>query len=455
MALEHRLAEQAAALAELSAAGLPSLGDSSLHEAVVLLGEVRRLVDALGIGVSAEVARRWDATALAARWGARSAADAVSAEGGIDPAEARAWGVVGDAIRIGTALTGEPVAPRRPELATAVASASLPAAALARIATTLDEVDRRAPGRGDALAPILLAEAGRLTPRELGRVCRFAIERADPDGVELREEELRARSGIEVAQLPDGMLRWVVTMDPESAGFLQAAIDARTAPRRRPRFGDGTDPIPNGEPALDEEAVRGAGPDRRTSGRTLARRRLDALVGIARASLRADDGELAGADVTMLVTVSLDALRAGLGAARIDGVDAPISARTARRLAADARLVPVVLGGESEPLDLGRSSRLFSRAQRRALSIRDGGCVWPGCTAPPSWCEVAHVEPWARGGPTDLRNAMLMCPFHHRRFDLDGWSLEHRDRERWLVPPPWVDARRRPRRVGRRERMAA
>jgi 5-methylcytosine-specific restriction protein A len=253
--------------------------------------------------------------------------------------------------------------------------------------------------------------------------------------VPIREEEQRRRSGIRVAHLPDGMLRWIITMDPESAGFLTAALDARTAPRREPRFAAHDDPLENDPAAHDE--------------RTLARRRLDALVSMASESLRHDPGNVAGTAVTMLVTVSLDALRTRLGAAGIAGIDAPISAATARRLAAQAEIVPVVLGGASEPLDLGRSARLFSASQRRALALRDGGCVWWGCTAPPGWCEIAHVDPWARGGPTDLENAILLCPFHHRRFDLDGWTLEAADGERWLVPPSWVDARRTPRRARR------
>ena len=244
---------------------------------------------------------------------------------------------------------------------------------------------------------------------------------------------------MQVSRLPDGMLRWIVTMDPESAGFLTPALDARTAPRREPRFGMDAD--------AGAGAGDGAGPVLPDDGRTLPQRRLDALVGLAREALRADDGSVAGIDVTMLVTIPLEALRSGTGAAWIDGVNAPICAGTARRLAATADIIPVVLGGGSEPLDLGRSARLFSRAQRRALSIRDGGCLWPGCSAPPGWCEVAHVEPWARGGPTDLDNAMLLCPFHHRRFDLDGWGLDVRGGSRWLIPPASVDAWRTPRRL--------
>jgi hypothetical protein len=446
VALERCLVERAAALAEL-VPGVGSCSDEELREVLSRLGAVRRLVDAVGVRVAGEVERRCHEGGLAARWGERSAAALVAGEAGIDAGEARDWCAVGAASAARWSLTGEELMPARPEIAAAVERAALPARALARIVETLDEVDRRSPGHAAALAPVLLAEAPHLAPRELGRLCRFAIDRADPDGVEPREEELRRRAGIVISRLPDGMLRWIVTMDAESAGFLTTAMDARTAPRREPRFGDHIDRVE----AVDEvdEAVE-------VDPRTLSQRRLDALVGIARDALRADAGSVAGTAVTMLVTIPWDTLRTGIGSACIDGIDAPISARTARRLAADAELIPVVLGGESEPLDLGRAARLFSPAQRRALTVRDGGCLWPGCTAPPGWCEVAHVQPWARGGPTDLDNAMLLCPFHHRHFDLDGWTLHQQDKERWLVPPSHIDTRRTPRRVGRRsDRVAA
>lgn len=431
MALGHRLVEQVAVLAAALERGLDVLDEGELRATLATLGAVHRLVDAAGVTIAGDVARRCDDDGMSDRWAERSAVAIVAGEAGVDVVAARAWCEVGSAVRPRRGIRGDALPARRSELGSAVEAAAMSAATLARIASTLDEVDERAPGHGATLMPILLAQARVLTVRELARVCRFAIEHADPEGVELREDERRRRRGVLVSHFPDGMLRWVATMDPESAGFLTAALDARTAPRREPRV---------------EVTTAEVDPDRKDD-RTLAQRRLDALVGMARTALRSDEGEVAGVDVTMLVTVPLEGLRTGIGAAEIEGVDAPISARTARRLAATARIVPLVLGAESEPLDLGRSARLFSRAQRRTMSRRDGGCLWPGCTAPPGWCEVAHLEAWARGGPTDLANGILLCPFHHRRFDRDGWRLEQDGARRWLVPPAWVDASRRRRAV--------
>jgi hypothetical protein len=84
------------------------------------------------------------------------------------------------------------------------------------------------------------------------------------------------------------------------------------------------------------------------------------------------------------------------------------------------------------------------------MATRDGGCLWPGCTAPPSWCEAAHRLPWYDDHPTNLDNGLLLCNYHHHRYDNDGWSMAW-DSEGipWFVPPLHVDVRQRPRAGGR------
>ncbi len=107
--------------------------------------------------------------------------------------------------------------------------------------------------------------------------------------------------------------------------------------------------------------------------------------------------------VTMIVRVNLNDLRTGTGTADIDGIDTPVTASTARRLAADANVIPLVLGGNSEVLDLGRKQRLFSPAQKLAFAERDGGCAWTGCPHPPAYTQAHHIRWWDRDvGRTDL-----------------------------------------------------
>ena len=116
---------------------------------------------------------------------------------------------------------------------------------------------------------------------------------------------------------------------------------------------------------------------------------------------------------TVVVTMTLETLTGGLAAATLDTGDR-IAAHTARRLACEAGIVPVVLGGRREVLDVGRRKRLFTRAQRIALATRDKGCTAAGCRTAAWFCHAHHDRPWATGGTTDLTNGRLLCPTHHR-----------------------------------------
>ncbi len=116
----------------------------------------------------------------------------------------------------------------------------------------------------------------------------------------------------------------------------------------------------------------------------------------------------------MIVTNDFDRLRDGLGVALVG--DTPITAGDVRRLACSAKLLPAVLGGSAEILDMGRSRRLFSPAQRKAMAIRDVTCRAEGCEIPAAWCEAHHAaQPWNRGGQTDLADGLLLCSWHHHR----------------------------------------
>uniref|UniRef100_UPI0026339044 HNH endonuclease signature motif containing protein n=2 Tax=uncultured Nocardioides sp. TaxID=198441 RepID=UPI0026339044 len=110
---------------------------------------------------------------------------------------------------------------------------------------------------------------------------------------------------------------------------------------------------------------------------------------------------------------TVETLAGGLAAATLDTGDR-IAAHTARRLACEAGIIPVVLGGRREVLDQGRRKRLFTRAQRIALATRDRGCTAAGCHTAAWFCHAHHDHPWATGGTTDLTNGRLLCPTHHR-----------------------------------------
>ena len=104
--------------------------------------------------------------------------------------------------------------------------------------------------------------------------------------------------------------------------------------------------------------------------------------------------------------------------------------------AAATRLPPTLGGAPTQPLEVGRTSRVVTPAQRAALVVRDGGCAVAGCDRPPAWCEAHHLRHWLHGGPTDLANLALLCRAHHRAVHEGGWRLARDPDGRLTATPP-------------------
>jgi hypothetical protein len=138
--------------------------------------------------------------------------------------------------------------------------------------------------------------------------------------------------------------------------------------------------------------------------RAIQERHADALIELCDRARAADDfPTTAGEPPHLTVTIDWDALRTGLGTAVLD-YGQLISANDAHRLACDCKLIPVVLGSDSEPLDVGRAMRTVPLGIRRALVARDGGCSFPGCDRPPGLCAAHHVRHWIDLGETKVGN---------------------------------------------------
>ncbi len=128
------------------------------------------------------------------------------------------------------------------------------------------------------------------------------------------------------------------------------------------------------------------------------------------------------------------------------GWGGPVTAESARRIACDAQLIPVLLGGGGQPLDVGRASYSIPTGIRRALIARDRGCAFPGCDRPPAWCDGHHIRHWADGGPTAITNLVLLCGHHHRTVHHHGWQTRIVHGQPQFLPPPWIDPTQTPRR---------
>ena len=98
-------------------------------------------------------------------------------------------------------------------------------------------------------------------------------------------------------------------------------------------------------------------------------------------------------------------------------------------------LIPMLHRNHTEILDMGRTVRLATPAQRKALLVRSAGtCEWPGCTIPHNWCDAHHLHHWEHQGPTDLANLALVCNHHHKRF--------HRAHYTGLITPTGLEVLR-------------
>ncbi|TXG92112.1 HNH endonuclease [Rhodococcus rhodnii] len=194
-------------------------------------------------------------------------------------------------------------------------------------------------------------------------------------------------------------------------------------------------------------------PDRRSP----RKRRADALVEVCRRFL---DSGVAGMEagekphVTVLIHQrDLQGQPAGPAekthrsiTALLDGIGLPwtpwgatLTPETARAVACDAQVTPIVIDDNGVPLSMGRTTRLVTPAQRRALTVRDRGCAFPNCTVPSSWCEAHHITHWADGGPTDLDNMVLLCGSHHRHVHHSDWTITSTPRGRPTFTPPGVE----------------
>jgi hypothetical protein len=239
---------------------------------------------------------------------------------------------------------------------------------------------------------------------------------------EARQDRLNRERYLVFTDLPDGAVKLDGRLDPVTAAPIRAALEGMVKDAFRRRR--------DGDPLAE---------DRRSNGQV----RADALAILARHMLGCDDAPVHHATTKVVVRMTLEQLVEGAGVAHVDG-SAAIPASQVRTAAVDAGYIPVVLGGESLPLDVGRTKRRFTQGQVTGLLERDGGCAM--CGAPPSHCEAHHIDWWDRdGGRTDLSNGVMLCVACHHTVHRDRWEIDASNDEVWFRPPESIDAHRAPR----------
>jgi hypothetical protein len=241
---------------------------------------------------------------------------------------------------------------------------------------------------------------------ELRKLCRVAWHVANPDGFFKEAEADFTRRYFHLNQMPDGMFAVDGQLDPVSGAALKTAVDVLAKP--------------NG--AEDE--------------RTAKQRRADAVGELAMHAM--DQGTLPrrhSVKPHINLTTTLEGLKGELGVPPADlDLSLPISIRTAERLACDCTISRVLLA-DSQVIDVGRATRTVSAPTARALRVRDKCCRFPGCDRPVNFCSPHHIKFWARGGPGNLPNLLLLCYFHHRLVHEGGWQVVRVGREFQFLPP--------------------
>ena len=234
--------------------------------------------------------------------------------------------------------------------------------------------------------------------RMLDKVNKELADKHEADQLDEDEKRAQTETWLTMHDNGDGTVAGRFVIPELQAQMLRTALERLSAPRRHSVNKDGQ--------PVEDETLPGHGMSLNWSERLGAAftELLEHLPGDGHGAVNA----------TLLVHIDYRHLLDQVGSARLD-TGIAISPGQARRLACGAGIVPAVLGGDSEVLDLGRLKRLHTPAQRRALSVRYDSCAAEGCDRPFAWCEIHHPDAWADGGVTSMHNGRPLCGHHHHR----------------------------------------
>jgi hypothetical protein len=416
LACAHRLLGQA--LDAVRAAVGPGAGDGELVSVLGLCEGVVRQLDRVTVDAVAALERR----GVFAERGYKSTAGALGDLLGWERYEARRRTLAAEYVTARVGLDGTVSPARLPATAGVFAAggASLRhVEAVARVLGTA-AAGRLSPGQWAGVEEQLAAKAETYTPSELQQWGSALVELLDQDGAEPDDRPPAQVNELYLTRNASGGGRLKGRFD-DAAMFdaIAAVIDAKAKP-------------------LTRDDVRSAG-----------ERQAEALADVCGYVLNHAPTsvlpECGGHRPHLNVLVRLEDLQNRARAACLD-FGGTVSPESLRMLACDAAVVPIVMNGKGQPLDVGRATRTIPDGLRRAVAARDRGCAHPGCGRPVSWTECHHIIPWECGGETKLSNLVNLCRVHHRLIHSTEWVVRIRDGLPEFIPPPWIDPAQRPRR---------
>ncbi|MBG6225899.1 hypothetical protein IWX63_002482 [Arthrobacter sp. CAN_A2] len=393
--------------------------------------------------------------------GSRNCTDFLRATLGISRAEAKRRLTLADLVLPRTSPTGAPVPARLTALGAAVTSGSISGRAATVVAQAVQRVDSFAtPQQLESMEHHLTRQAMEADEDILRVLARRWEGVLDQDGQEPKEKVLRARQGVFFRGRRHGLHFLEIGATDEQFELLATVMNSTANPRGAAGRTGGPTPdlAPGATDASGASDVRGA-PGTLDADDT---RILAAGLGLDEGRIPSDDPPAATRAQTLLdglvtackVTLSTAALPSAgghrpqvmvtidykdlIGATHRPGYavfSGQMDAGSIRKLACDADILPLVLGGKSQVLDVGRAQRLFPPHLRRALVARDKGCAFPDCSIPASWCEAHHLKPWSSGGTTSADNGVLLCSRHHHVIHQGTWSVSSRNGIPWFTGP--------------------
>ncbi len=425
-------------VAVLEFGGMSVLCDESLLQVVGAIERLGRRVEALRVAAAAEIAERsrpeLGREGLAAGKGCRSASELLQRITLASATTVDRWLGLGRPTRARVSLAGEQIPAPFARVARALGAGQISPDAALTIVRGLNAVrDKAGIGQLDAAEHELVAAATGTGP-DSGFPCTADRTRVqtltwqallDQDGRRPDDETVMRQRGFGFGRERDGLVPVRGALLPEIAGRFTALFDACMSPRTGPAF-------------LSEQEL--AAREREHDPRTRDQQRHDILAGIVDIAARSGQvPTIGGAAPTVLVSVRQCDLDADRGVGYLDGVVTPLSMRAVKQFTCTGGTQTVVLSDTGRIVALGSPRRVFTTQQRRAITLRDGGCVIPGCQIPASWCEIHHVTPAAKGGATHTDNGVLLCWFHHRTIETSGWCVRMARGTPQVKAPPWLD----------------
>ncbi|MFH8251453.1 HNH endonuclease [Microbacterium sp. B2969] len=282
-----------------------------------------------------------------------------------------------------------------------------------------DDPDRLREGWREA-AVILIEEAADRVVEDLRAAARLARDTLDPLGTQLRFEERFERRSFTMWVDENGQHCARIRFDDDGAAWARTLLNAALRPRRGPRFVAPADGAP-AEPDADR--------------RTNEQLQYDRILAVLKTGAQADPAQAFGdRQPGVRIVVSRDDLERERGVGYYEETGQAAPAGVVETYLCDAGVLPVIVDGQGSPLDVGREKRLFTRRQRIAMAIRDGGCL--DCGAEPSRCEAHHLDHWhEHHGRTDTADGVLLCRNCHMRLHNLGFRIIRDEFGYWLHPP--------------------